>query len=132
MFLLNQVKQLLSKLNLTENDVVIIDRTTDIGQAILMAVKPARVGIIIHADHFSEPSTTEDYILWNNYYEYAFAMTRHIDFYVCATDAQRKLVMEQFQKYSGRTPNVVTIPVGSTPALLYPVEERKPHSLITA
>ena len=26
----------------------------------------------------------------------------------------------------------MTIPVGSTPALLYPVEERKPHSLITA
>ena len=126
------VGYMVERLALTKDDVVIIDRTTDIGQAILMAVKPARVGIIIHADHFSEHSTTEDYILWNNYYEYAFAMTRHIDFYVCATEAQRKLVMEQFQKYSGRTPNVVTIPVGSTPALLYPVEERKPHSLITA
>lgn len=126
------VGYLVEKLNLTEDDVVIIDRTTDIGQAILMAAKPARIGIIIHADHFSESSTTEDYILWNNYYEYAFAMMRHIDFYVCATEAQRRLIMEQFREYSGKTPNVVTIPVGSTPKLMRPVEPRKRHALITA
>lgn len=126
------VGYMVERLNLTKDDVVIIDRTTDIGQAILMAAKPARIGIIIHADHFSESSTTEDYILWNNYYEYAFAMMRHIDFYVCATEAQRQLILEQFRNYSGKNPNVVTIPVGSTPKLMCPVEPRKRHALITA
>lgn len=121
-------------LKLTSDDVVIIDRTTGIGQAIFMNAKPAKIGIIIHADHFSEGSTTEDYILWNNYYEYAFAQFEHVDFYIAATDAQSDLVREQFEKYMGVTPNVVTIPVGSISELKYPTlgNKRKPYSLITA
>ena len=72
-------------LNLTKDDVVIIDRTTGIGQAIMRNAGPAKIGSIIHADHFSEGSSDEDYILWNNYYEYAFSQIKHIDFFVTAT-----------------------------------------------
>ena len=126
------VGYMVSRLNLTEQDVVIIDRTTGIGQTILQNAKPARVGIIIHADHFSEGSTDDDNILWNNYYEYAFSQHEKIDFYVTATDDQNRLVKEQFEKYMGVTPNVVTIPVGSLAELKYPTQGRKPFSLVTA
>jgi accessory Sec system glycosylation protein GtfA len=126
------VGYMVSRLNLTKDDVVIIDRTTDIGQAILENAKPARVGIIIHADHFSEGGTDEENILWNNYYEYAFAQNRNIDFYVCATDSQNELLMQQFRKYMHAAPHVVTIPVGSLDELKYPKGERKRHALITA
>ena len=126
------VGYMVSKLNLTADDVVIIDRTTGIGQAIIQNAGPARIGSIIHADHFSEGSTNEEYILWNNYYEYAFSQRKHIDFYVSATDDQNKLVREQFEKYLNFTPNVVTIPVGSLSELKYPEGERKKYSLITA
>ena len=126
------VGYMVSRLNLTAEDVVIIDRTTGIGQAILRNAGPARVGIVIHADHFSEGSTDENYILWNNYYEYAFSQHKHIDFYITATDDQNRLVREQFKKYMGVEPNVVTIPVGSLKELKYPGQERKKHSLITA
>lgn len=126
------VGYMVSRLGLTREDVVIIDRTTGVGQSILENAKPARVGIIIHADHFSEGSTTEENILWNNYYEYAFAQHRHIDFYVTATDVQNQLLREQFRKYKGVEPNVVTIPVGSIVELKKPVGPRKRHSLITA
>lgn len=126
------VGYMVSCLNLTEDDVVIIDRTTGIGQAIMRNAGPARIGSIIHADHFSEGSTNEEYILWNNYYEYAFSQREHIDFYVSATDDQNRLVREQFEKYLGYTPNVVTIPVGSLATLKHPTSARKPYSLITA
>ena len=126
------VGYMVSKLNLTAEDVVIIDRTTGIGQTILQNVGPARVGIIIHADHFSEGSTDDNYILWNNYYEYAFSQHKRISFYVTATDEQNRLVREQFKKYMDAEPNVVTIPVGSLKELKYPGMERKKHSLITA
>ena len=126
------VGYMVSKLHLTKDDIVIIDRTTDIGQAILMNCKPARVGIIVHADHFSEKDTNKDYILWNNYYEYDFNMHKHIDFYVCATQVQSNLMTEQFEKYYGITPNVYTIPVGSLSELKVPKSPRKPFSLITA
>jgi accessory Sec system glycosylation protein GtfA len=120
------------KLELTADDIVIIDRTTGQGQAILENTGDARVGIVIHADHFSEGATDEDNILWNNYYEYAFSMHKHIDFYVTATESQRQLLLEQFDKYMGVKPNIYTIPVGSLAELKRPETPRKKHSLITA
>ncbi len=119
-------------LNLTSEDVVILDRTTGQGQGILENVNDAKVGVIIHADHFSESSTDEEYILWNNYYEYAFSMHEYIDFYVAATEAQKKLLVSQFKKYKGVSPKVFTIPVGALHELKEPKSERKVHSLITA
>lgn len=120
------------KLELTKDDVVIIDRSTDIGPAIIKNAAPAKIGSIIHADHFSESSSNEDYILWNNYYEYLFSQHKHIDFYVTATEEQNRLVRAHFEKYVGVVPNVVTIPVGSLPDLKVPSQPRRPHSLITA
>lgn len=119
-------------LNLTSDDVLIVDRTTGIGQAVFMAGRNARIGIVIHADHFSKGSSNDDYILWNNYYEYPFMMHKHIDFYICATDGQNKLFREQFKKYVGAEPLVYTIPVGSLNKLHYPLDKRKPFSIITA
>ena len=126
------VAHLVRSLNLTKKDTVIIDRTTGIGQSILENSGDAHVGIVIHADHFSEGGTDDENILWNNYYEYAFDQSSHIDFFITATDAQNRILKEQFKKYCGKVPKIVTIPVGSLEKLTYPVQERKKHSLITA
>lgn len=126
------VGEMVSRLKLTNKDVVLIDRTTGIGQAIMKNASPARIGIVIHADHFSEGGTDENNILWNNYYEYAFSQHKHVDFYITATDDQNRLLKEQFLKYNGVVPNVVTIPVGSLDELKYPDKPRRKHSLITA
>lgn len=126
------VGYMVSSLGLTQDDVVIIDRSKEIGAAVLKNAAPARICSVIHADHFSESATNEDYILWNNYYEYLFSQHKHISFYVTATGEQRRLVKEQFEKYMGVTPEVVEIPVGSLAELMYPSAPRKRHSLITA
>ncbi len=126
------VGYMVSRLKLTRRDVVIIDRTTGIGQAITQNASPARLGIVIHADHFSEGGTDENHILWNNYYEYAFSQHRRIRFFIASTDTQNRLLKEQFKKYKGVTPKVVTIPVGSLDELKKPKGKRRRHSLITA
>nr|WP_325186489.1 accessory Sec system glycosyltransferase GtfA [uncultured Oscillibacter sp.] len=126
------VGYMVSQLRLTKDDVVLIDRTTGVGQAILENAGEARVGIVVHADHFSENNTNRDYILWNNYYEYSFAMCRHIDFYITSTDEQSQLMREQFRKYQGVTPTIYTIPVGSLDELKYPAAGRVPYSIMTA
>lgn len=126
------VGYMVSRLNLTEEDVVLIDRTTGIGQAIIQNASPARIGMVIHADHFVESGTDKEHILWNNFYEYAFSQYKHVDFYITATDAQNRLLRKQFQQYIGVVPNVVTIPVGSLAELRIPKRPRKRHSLITA
>lgn len=120
------------RLELKAEDVVLIDRTTGIGQTILENCGDAKVGIVVHADHFSENGTDENNILWNNYYEYAFSQTEHIDFYITATDAQKNILADQFAKYCNKTPRIVTIPVGSLDTLKYPQEPRKRHAIVTA
>ncbi len=126
------VGYLVSRLGLTKKDVVLVDRTTGIGQAILKNAGPAKVGIVIHADHFSQGGTDEEAVLWNNYYEYAFSQWKHIKFYVASTDVQNRLLRQQFKKYMGISPKIVTIPVGSLEELKVPDTARRRHSLITA
>ena len=126
------ISYFIKKLNLTSKDIVIMDRATDVGQAIFEVKGDAKIGTIVHADHYSDNVTTEDYILWNNYYEYEFQHAHLIDFFVTSTDAQTQLLQEQFEKYTPYRPKIYTIPVGSYPALRYPETKRRPFSLITA
>lgn len=126
------VGYMVSRLGLTKKDVVIIDRTTGIGQAIMQNAGPARIGITIHADHFSVNGTDDVNILWNNYYEYAFSQYKNVDFYITSTKAQKRLLKKQFMDYKGVDINVVTIPVGSLDELKIPDKGRRKHALITA
>lgn len=119
------------QLHLTSDDVILIDRASGQGQEILENKGSARVGTIVHADHYSEPNTNADNILWNNYYEYEFQHYKDIDFYITATDAQKKLLQQQFKHYLHVHPKVFTIPVGSIEQL-HKSQNRKPYSLITA
>lgn len=119
-------------LQLTHQDVVIIDRATGLAQEILENRGGAHVGGVIHADHFSAPNTNDDYILWNNYYEYLFQHVQELDFLVTATKSQRQLLLAQFEKYNHQQPKIVTIPVGSLDQLRHPTDNRRPFSIMTA
>lgn len=122
----------IDKLNLSPKDTVILDRATDIGQVIYRHYKPAKLGIVIHADHFSESITDDNQILWNNFYEYQFDNAKKTDFFITATDSQNHLLVQQFKKYKNFVPKIVTIPVGGLEKLDFPQENRRSHSLITA
>lgn len=126
------VGYMVERMQLTDKDIAIIDRTTGIGQAIMENAGNAKIGIVIHADHFSEGSTDDRNILWNNYYEYSFSHYRKIAFYITSTYDQQKLIEEQYKKYVGEVPFIYTIPVGALKKLAQPDGERRKHSLITA
>lgn len=91
------VAYFMQQLHLTSDDIVIIDRSTKVGQAILENKGPSKVGIVVHAEHYSENSTDDTHILWNNFYEYVFSKAPFIDFYITATDLQNKILSEQFK-----------------------------------
>ncbi len=126
------VAQMVRAMDIKPEDTVIIDRTTGIGASILHNLNGPRVGIVIHADHFSENNTDEDYILWNNYYEFAFSQHKFIDFYITATEAQNRLFTQQMQDYVGVTPQVYSIPVGNLTELKRTTSPRRAHSMVTA
>ena len=122
----------MSQLGLTDQDIVILDRATGTGQAVFRNAKPAKLGVVVHAEHFSENAVTDKTILWNNFYEYQFSNADKVDFFITATERQRSIMLDQFNKYTPFTPHIVTIPVGSVDKLRKPEGERKPFSIITA
>ena len=123
---------MVSKLKLNSDDLVIIDRAKGIGQAILENAYSAKKAMVVHAEHYNVERSNQDYILWNNFYEYPFMMHKHIDFYIMSTELQKQYLINQFQKYKNVKGNVYAIPVGSIDQLKYPKSNRKPYSLITA
>ncbi len=115
-----------------DDDVIVVDRATEIGQPILRNTQKGSIICVIHAEHYNAEGTTEQEILWNNYYEYAFAQTGKFSAYVASTQAQSKLLQQQFKKYRGISPLIVDIPVGNLDRLRYPEKPRKKHALCTA
>lgn len=122
----------IEQLGLTEQDIVILDRATGTGQAVLSKARPAKIGVVVHAEHFSENAVTEHTILWNNFYEYTFSHADKIDFFITSTETQTALLREQFKQFTTLNPRIETIPVGSIDQLRYPIAKRRPYSLITA
>lgn len=120
------------RLQLTSKDMIILDRATKIGQAVLQHKGPSKIGVVVHAEHFSNNIMNDSYILWNNYYEYQFSNAKDIDFFITATDLQNKILRAQFQKYKGFQPNIYTIAVGSLASLQQPQNSRQPYAIITA
>ena len=82
------LSELMSRLNLTEDDVVLIDCEPGMIEkaAFIQNAAPARVGLVIHADHFW--NYDEDHVLWYGIYEYAFAHPEKISFFITNTEAR--------------------------------------------
>jgi poly(glycerol-phosphate) alpha-glucosyltransferase len=121
----------MKKLPLEDGDIIIADRTTLMGQAIFKHRGNHKLGVVIHAEHFSESLTDEDNILWNNFYEYPFHHSDEVDFFITSTEKQKENLARQFEKYFNRKPKIVAIPVGSLDKLRRPEKARKPHALCT-
>ncbi|MEE5988109.1 accessory Sec system glycosyltransferase GtfA [Ligilactobacillus equi] len=118
-------------LNLTADDIVILDRETGQGQQVFEQHRPAKLGVVIHAEHYSENHVSDDYILWNNYYDYQFTNSDEVDFFIAATPVQQKIVQEQLKKYNGRDAKIYNIAVGNLDQLRRPQKKRKPYSLVS-
>lgn len=123
---------MMQELQLTKHDIVILDRSTQTGQPVFRHTKPAKLGVVVHAEHFSKDQTNNADILWNNYYDYQFTNADKVDFFITATDKQKEVMTEQFEKYTSHHPNIVTIPVGSIDKLRKPKAGRRPFSMVTA
>ncbi len=126
------VGYMMSCLNLTERDVVLIDGEWGMidRAAFLQNAFPAKVGFIIHSRHYRH--SDEEHVLWYDMFEYAFSHPEKIHFFVTNTDAQSHVLREQFRYYKGKDVRVETIPVAGLERIRIPQKERKPHSLITA
>lgn len=125
------IEHFVESLNLNSHDIVLIDRSTGMGPQILKASREAKVGVVIHAEHFNAELTTSEQILWNNFYDYQLENAETIDFFITATERQQEILEQQFRKYKKGKIKIYTIPVGSIDKLKKS-KKRKKNSLITA
>lgn len=123
---------MMSKLNLTEDDVVLLDVEPGMieREAFIRNAAPARIGLIMHAGHYL--NYDDDHILWYGIYEYAFAHSEKISFFITNTDAQSNLLREQLKKYLGVEADIRTIPAAGLDELKRPKRRRRKHALISA
>ncbi|AND80391.1 accessory Sec system glycosyltransferase GtfA [Streptococcus pantholopis] len=119
-------------LALSSEDMVILDRSLGIGSAVLPYVKPAKLAVAVHAEHFVKEASKDAAVLWNNHYEYPFSHAGEVDVFLLATEKQKSVLAEQFQQFTPYRPRLVSLPVGSISRLKSPKEPRKPFSLVTA
>ena len=130
-------REMLQKLQFTKEDIIVLDREDEDnslinGQLIFENHGPAKIIVVVHADHYDKHFTNDKNILWNNFYEYQFMHANEVSSFVVATPAQKKVLEKQFKKYYRINPRVDCIPVGSLDKLQYPEKQRQEYSLITA
>ena len=125
------VADMMSRLNLTEEDVVLIDLEPGMIEksAFIQNAAPARIGCVMHADHYL--NYDEDHILWYGIYEYAFAHSEKISFFITNTEVQSNLLREQMKKYQGVEPAIYTIPVVGLDRIRESQTDRRRHALIS-
>lgn len=123
---------MMSQLNFTEQDVVLIDGEAGIIElsAFIENAFPAKIGFVIHLEHYW--NSDSEHVLWSPFYEYALNHPEKIAFYVTNTETQSGLLREQFRKYTGVEPRVVTIPVVGIDELKTHENHRRKHALISA
>lgn len=129
--------EMIRRLNLQADDLVILDRedSPDLssGQLWYQLHGPAKLGVVVHAEHYDAHHTDKQRILWNNFYEYQFVHAVDTDFFIVATAAQQAMLTKQLKKYQHDEAKVVVIPVGSLTTLKQrQYQQRRRHTLITA
>lgn len=129
--------EMIRRLNLQADDLVILDRedSPDLssGQLWYQLHGPAKLGVVVHAEHYDAHHTDNQRVLWNNFYEYQFVHAADTDFFIVATAAQQAMLTKQLKKYQHDEAKVVVIPVGSLTTLKqWQYQQRRRHTLITA
>lgn len=129
--------EMIHRLNLQAADLVILDRedSPDLssGQLWYQLHGPAKLGVVVHAEHYDAHHTDNQRVLWNNFYEYQFVHAADTDFFIVATAAQQAMLTKQLKKYQHDEAKVVVIPVGSLTTLKQrQYQQRRRHTLITA
>lgn len=120
------------RLKLSTQDLVIFDRSDELADAVFPQRNGAKIVVVVHAEHYSASDTTEDWVLWNNFYEYVFTNCDEVDEFIVSTKAQENRLREHFERL-GKSPQICTIPVGSVKQFLEnPKLEQQKYKMITA
>ena len=123
----------IQKLNLTEEDVVLIDRpgNMEFVQPLFTHGNKAKIIVFLHSGHYARKGESDAYLYLNFEYYYWFKNSDKIHTVIVSTDGQKEELIEKLKEYGCKIPNVEVIQACGLETLFYPDVERKPYSLLT-
>lgn len=126
------LEKFFAELKIKKNDLVILDRNLGLATALLKHTHGATIAVVIHAEHFNAKRIYDDYLLWNNFYEYVFTNHQLIDYYITSTERQKQVLEQQMKKIHGEKffSTIIAIPVGYV-AQQEPVSKDQKFKLLT-
>ena len=121
------MRRFLARLPLTDADTLLLDRASlmEFMRPIYELNSPAKLGFVFHSEHEFENGD-----LYYEYY-YIFKYAQRFDFFITATEAQKAVLKNTLHKQSIDA-TIYALAVGHLDKLSFPVEQRKPLSLMTA
>ena len=121
------MRRFLARLPLTDVDTLLLDRASlmEFMRPIYELNSPAKLGFVFHSEHEFENGD-----LYYEYY-YIFKYAQRFDFFITATEAQKAVLKNTLQKQSIDA-TIYALAVGHLDKLSFPVEQRRPLSLMTA
>lgn len=128
------LERFVKKMNMTESDVVILDRP--LGEKWIEPLfrlrKLPQILVYHHSDHYFLPGEEIGALGWNKEYLYYIRNIDKIAGFVVASEDQKADMLKRFRDEGLESPIIYVAPTCGLEKLEYPVEERRPYSLITA
>ena len=123
----------IQKLNLTKNDIILIDRPgkMDYVQPLFTHANEAKIVVFLHSGHYAKKGQSDFYLYLNYEHYYWFSNTEKIDTIIVSTEWQKKSVIEKLTEYGQTIPKIEVIPAGGLEKLRYPDKPRDLGSLLT-
>lgn len=127
------MEEAIKKMNLTENDIIILDRPGHFSyvQPLFQYGKEATMIAFLHSGHYFERNEEPSAVYMNNEYYYWFKYSDKIDIILVSTEEQKKELHEKLVEYGCVVPRLEVVPTSGIDKLRYPNGERKKHSLVT-
>ncbi|KXT74719.1 Poly(glycerol-phosphate) alpha-glucosyltransferase GftA [Streptococcus sp. DD10] len=122
------MRRFLAKLTFKKEDILLLDRASllEFVRPIFELDAPAKLGFVFHSEHEFEDGSL------NYEYYYIFKNAQRFDFFIVATEAQKKILTETLGKQGIPPIPIYVIPVGHLDQLNQPLVERKNFSIISA
>ena len=127
------IAEFIKKLNLSERDVVLVDRFAqfDYVQPLFQGRQTARMIAVMHAGHYFEPGESAYTVNFNQDYNYLMRYSGMMDTIVVSTQQQKEELAEKLLEYGRSVPEIRVIPAGGVDRLRYPDGERKACSILS-
>ena len=127
------IEKFIIGLELTEEDIIIIDRPSYMNyvQPLFNYGNRACIMVFLHSGHYYKRGEAPEGLYINYEYYGWFKYSKNIDLVIVSTEEQKIDLEEKYRTYQCYIPRIEVIPASGLDEIRYPEEERNHYSILT-